>query len=548
MKHQYLILLVAILTLGIGVSAKLVNNDKYFEIIKNIEIFSNVYKELNKNYVEEIDPGELMRTGIDAMVGSLDPFTNYISENQVERYRINAQGRYEGIGILVGSIEKKTTILEVTEGGPANVAGIKAADIILAINGVSVIEKSEDEVNQIMRGSPGTDIKIKVERPGTDKSMEFNVSRDELNIPNVPVAEILEGNIAYVSLTTFTQDAGKNVEEALQKLKKESNVNFKGIILDLRDNGGGLLREAIAVSNVFIDQGKPIVSTRGKVLERDQSYNTMKKPFDLDTPLAILINKSSASASEIVSGVIQDYDRGILVGQRSYGKGLVQNTQEVGYNSRVKLTTSKYYIPSGRCIQSVEYKNGEPVEIEDSKRSKFKTVSGRTVLDGGGVSPDIKIVKKDKSEFVQFLESNHLIFSYVTDFVLQNENIEDAATFQFNKYDDFVKFCQIKNITFISESEKLLISFQESLKDSDISSKSESEITAIKSLLINDKADDFIEHKEEIIDIIEEDIISRYYFQKGKILNNLNGDKEILEAISILKDVPKYNSILKPIK
>ncbi len=535
--------LLALATLGLGVSAKLIDNDKYFEIIKNIEIFSNVYKELNQNYVEDIDPGELMRTGIDAMVASLDPFTNYISESQVERYRINTQGRYEGIGILVGMIDGDVTITEVTEGGPANAAGIKAADVIKSINGISVVGKSDDEVNQIMRGAPGTDIELSIARPGTSKQQTIMVSRDEVNIPNVPVAEILDNDVAYVSLTTFTADAGKNIRNALEKLKKEQS-DLKGIILDLRDNGGGLLREAIAVSNIFIPHGKNIVSTKGKVRERDQSYDTRIEPFDVETPVTVLIDKKSASASEIVSGVIQDYDRGVLIGQRSYGKGLVQNTHEVGYNSRVKLTISKYYIPSGRCIQSVEYKNGEPVDIPDEKRSKFKTSNGRTVLDGGGVSPDVKMEKKELSPFVKSLLNEHVIFKYVTEFVLANPSIDSASTFQFNQYDDFVAFAQKEGFNFQSSSDQLIEQLSKELDAIELMDENKSQIATIKASLSKDQSDDFDEFKEEIIDLIEKDIITRYYFQRGKILNRLNGDPEVTEAIAIMKDSKRYNSIL----
>ncbi len=544
-KSIYILSLV-ILCLGFGISAKLVNNDKYFEIIKNIEIYSNVYKELNKNYVEDIDPSVLMRTGIDAMVGSLDPFTNYISETQVVRYQLNTQGRYEGIGILVGNINGEVTITEVTEGGPAQIAGIKAADKILAINGSSVIGKSDDEVNQIMRGAPGTDIQIRVERPGEDKPLDMNVSRDQVNIPNVPVAELLDGDIAYVSLTTFTQQAAANIEKALRKLQKELGSDLQGVVLDLRNNGGGLLREAIAVSNLFVDKGNLIVTTKGKVRERDKSYSTMKNGYNIEVPVTVLINKSSASASEIVSGVIQDYDRGVLIGQRSYGKGLVQNTQEVGYNSRVKLTTSKYYIPSGRCIQSVEYENGEPVDIEEAKRSKFKTINGRTVLDGGGVKPDVVIKKPAKSEFVQALMKDHMIFKYVTNYVLEHTSIDSAATYRFADYDKFVAFCKSKNYSFISKSEKAVEKLQKELNGISLEEKSSTAIESVKNLIAEDKADDYAEHKDVLIDLIEEEIIGRYYYQRGKILNNLNSDPEVQEAISILRDTDRYDAILNP--
>ena len=535
---------IAITILLIGASATIATNDKYFEIVKNIEIFSNVYKELNKNYVEDIDPGQLMRIGIDAMVASLDPFTNYISESQVESYRINAQGRYEGLGILVGSIDKAVTITDVTEGGPADEAGLKIADLIQEVNGVNVLGKSDEEVNQIMRGAAGTNVAITVKRPTTNKTIEVSVARDQFNSPNVPVFEILDGNIAYVSLTTFTQDASKNIKSALKSLEKESDGKFEGIILDLRYNGGGLLREAIDVSNLFIGKGNPIVSTKGKVRDRDQAYDSRRDPYDTETPLTVLINKKSASASEIVSGVMQDYDRGVLIGQRSYGKGLVQNTQEVGYNSRVKLTTSKYYIPSGRCIQSVEYENGEPVDIPDEKRSKFKTTNGRTVLDGGGVSPDIKLDEPKKSEFVQAMIKEKMIFKYATSYVSTHETIDSADVYSFNDFNDFMSFVKKSDFNFDSKSDKKLNQLKMELEKAGLSSETNAQLAEISKVISKNKADDFDENKEVLIDLIEEEIINRYYYQKGKIRSSLNSDVEIKKAIEILRDSNSYNKIL----
>ncbi len=536
--------LIAVVVLLVGASATIVTNDKYFEIVKNIEIFSNVYKELNKNYVEDIDPGHLMRIGIDAMVSSLDPFTNYISESQVESYRINAQGRYEGLGILVGSIDKAVTITDVTEGGPADEAGLKVADIVQSINGVNVIGKSDEEVNQIMRGAAGTNVEMKVKRPTSGETINVSVARDQFNSPNVPVFEILDGNIAYVSLTTFTQDASKNITQALKSLEKESTGDFEGIILDLRNNGGGLLREAIAVSNIFINKNLPIVSTKGKVRDRDQAYDTRMDPYDTETPLTVLINKKSASASEIVSGVMQDYDRGVLIGQRSYGKGLVQNTQEVGYNSRVKLTTSKYYIPSGRCIQSVEYENGEPVDIPDEKRSKFKTTNGRTVLDGGGVSPDIKLEEPKKSEFVRALLKDKVIFKYATSYVKSNATIDSADVYSFKDFDGFMSFVKKSDFEFESKADQKLKELKEALAKQDLDMKASNELKAISSHINSAKTDDFEENKDILVDLIEQEIINRYYYQKGKIRSNLNSDVEIKKAIEILRDSKTYNNIL----
>lgn len=536
--------IVAVLVILLGASAGIMTNDKYFEIVKNIEIFSNVYKELNKNYVEDIDPGELMRIGIDAMVGSLDPFTNYISESQVESYRINNQGRYEGLGILVGLVDKKVTITDVTEGGPADEAGLKVADEILAVNGVDVVGKSDEEVNQIMRGAAGTNVGIKVKRPTTNKTVDVSVARDQFNSPNVPVYEILDGNIAYVSLTTFTEDASRNITNALKALEKESDGEFEGIILDLRNNGGGLLREAIAVSNIFIDKGKPIVSTKGKVRDRDQAYDTRRDPYNTKTPLTVLINKKSASASEIVSGVMQDYDRGVLIGQRSYGKGLVQNTQQVGYNSRVKLTTSKYYIPSGRCIQSVEYKNGEPYDIPDEERSQFKTTNGRIVLDGGGVTPDVKLEEPKKKEFVKALIKSKMIFKYATSYVSEHDSIESADEYRFTDFGQFVKFVEGAGFKFESQKDKKLSKLRKELEESGLGDASKSSLDNLEGIISEDKADDFEENKEILIDLIEEEIINRYYYQKGKIRSSLNSDKEIEEAIRIMRTPAEYNKIL----
>ncbi|MBK6664796.1 MAG: S41 family peptidase [Saprospiraceae bacterium] len=423
----------------VGVAGITIENDKLFEISKNLEIFISVYKELNTNFADELDPSTLMRTAIDAMTHSLDPYTNFVSESQVESYWINEDDKYQGIGARVGLVQKKLMILEAYQGGPALTAGIKSGDEIISVNGVNIEGKKIEEVNAILRGIPGTDIKLSIKKNGSDLAEDINVKRGEVNIPNVPYSGFVADGVGYISLTTFTQNAGSNISKALKELKTK-NPNMSGIILDLRQNGGGLLHEAVNICNIFIPNGEIVVTTKSKVKERDQTFKTQSQPADLEIPLAILIDKRSASASEIVSGVMQDLDRAVLIGQRSFGKGLVQNTKELPYNARLKITTSKYYIPSGRCIQGVEYENGEPKDIPDSQRTKFKTKNGRIVMDGGGVTPDVKLPARNVSAVTQALVDQHIIFDYVNNFCQNKEKIDTIGVFKFTDFTGFTEY------------------------------------------------------------------------------------------------------------
>ena len=520
----------------VGMSAMVIQNDKLFEITKNIEIFANAFQKLNTNYVDEIDPSELMRIGIDAMVSSLDPYTNYISESQVESYRLANEGKYQGMGAIIEKVGDYITIVEAYEDGPSIKAGLKAGDQIVEVNGFKTKGKSTEEMNAIAKGVAGTAMNLRIKRPGEDKEFDVELIRGETIIPNVPYSGRVSDNIGYISLTVFTQNASKNIEDAFRKMKKDGGLD--GVIIDLRSNGGGLLREAIAICNLFLPQGMEVVSTKGKIKERDRSFSTMRPAVDQDIPIVVLTNKRSASASEIVSGVIQDYDRGVVMGQRTFGKGLVQNTEEIGYNSRVKLTTSKYYIPSRRCIQAVKYENGEPVDIPDAERSKFKTKNGRTVLDGGGVTPDVKLPAKEQSEYTKALIADHILFQYVNQFVAENDSIDAPGEFNFNEYDSFKSFVRASNFDFKSEMEKEL----EKLRDqsSDLTTEFDGLLAAIES-----NQEGFLDtYKDEITKEIEVQIATRYYFQSGKAKQKLNGDSEVQEAIALLNDMKKYNEIL----
>lgn len=540
MKRIVLYLAVPVILIG-AVSFSYVN-DKYFEISKNIEIFSNLYKELNTNYVDELDPGALMKIGADAIMESLDPFTNYYSETQIEGFQYLVEGKFDGIGANTKKIGDYVTITEVFKNSPALKAGLKPGDQFLSINKTDAKGKSKSDVLMFLKGAPGTEVEILVNRPGSKEPINISVMRGGSSVPNVPYSGFVSDNIGYISLTTFTNNAGRNVSNALRDLKTE-NPDITGVVLDLRDNGGGYLREAINVCNVFIGKGEEVVSTRGKVKDWDKSYSTRNEPVDAEIPVAVLINKNSASASEIVSGVIQDLDRGVLLGQRSYGKGLVQNQKDIGYNAKIKLTTAKYYIPSGRCIQSVEYENGEPKNIPDEDRAKFSTRKGRVVLDGGGVKPDIYLDPPNNPTIINSLQYQNVIFNYVTEFVLKNPTIDSADAFAFTDYKDFISHVKKSDFKYTTDTEKTLKKLNEVIEKEEMSEQLDDKLKTIKKLITAEKEKHLTEYKDQIVRLIEKDIVSRYYYQYGKIRNKLKNDPELTKAIEVLNG-DAYNQVL----
>ncbi len=533
-----------IIVSAVLMSYTVVNNDKLYEISKNIEIFVKVYKELNANYVDDIDPGQLMRTGIDAMVNSLDPYTNYISESQVESYRISAEGKYDGIGASVKKIGDYITIVEPYAGSPLVEAGIEAGDQVIEVNGESTKGKTTEEVTQFVRGVPGTTLKLKVKQASNGQMKTIDLERGAIDIPNVPYSGIIRDNVGYISLTTFTPNASKNIRRAIKDLKKEDE-NLQGLILDLRDNGGGLLREAISICNLFVNKGEEVVFTRGKVKERDQNFSTQAEPLDTELPLVVLINKKSASASEIVSGVMQDLDRGVIMGQRSYGKGLVQNTKDLGYNSRVKLTTSKYYIPSGRCIQSIEYEDGEPVDIPDHKRSSFKTKNGRPVLDGGGVTPDVALEAPFTPVVLKNLAEENVIFNFTTDYLKGKTKPDSIEMVKFNDFEKFVSFVNNSKFKYETETEKKIDELKETIEEERLSNELNNEFKALQTKINAEKEKAIRANERAIVDAIQKEMATRYFLQEGKAFQKLSDDSEIEAAIDLVLDENKYNSILK---
>lgn len=520
--------------------------NKYFEIAKNIEIFTNVYKEVNTNYVDELNPSELMRTGIEAMLATLDPYTNYIGEAEIEDFTMTMRGRYSGIGASIrkSAYDDLPVVEELFEGFPAAEAGIVVGDEILAVDGITTEGKRSEDVDKILKGTVNSTIRLQMRRPSTGKAYEVTVKRAEVDIPNVPYYGMIDDEIGYITLTTFTQDAGANVGNALKALQKDHDL--KGVVLDLRDNGGGMLIEAVNVCNVFIGQGELITAMRGKVKEKDVSFSTKQPAIAPDLPLAVLINGKSASASEIVSGAIQDLDRGVLVGQQSFGKGLVQNTLDVGYKSRVKVTTAKYYIPSGRCIQAVSYKDGLPVHIPDSLRAVFKTRNGRQVLDGGGVAPDLKIPARAEAPVVDALLEQHILFNYATRYAQQRDSIGAMRAFALTDadYNDFLAYVQSVGFTYQTASEKQLEALQAAAQNEGYTDQLRADFAATLQKIKAAKADDLTKYKAVIKDLLEREIAKRYYYEEGKIQLGLKNDAEVKTAIGVLKDEARYRRIL----
>ena len=535
--------LAALALLAVGLfSFKKLDNGKYFEIAKNLEIFAQAYKELNHSYVDELDPGQLMRRGMDAMLEGLDPFTNYISETDIEGYRYLTEGKYNGLGAQSKKMGDWVVITEIYENSPAHKAGLKVGDAITTVDGQNAKGRTEQQVEEFVRGFPGTEVDLGIRRPGEAKDLKITLKRDEVTVPNVPHSGLVDAGIGYVNLTTFTQEAGDNVANAILEMKKKS-PGLKGIILDLRDNGGGLLTEGVNTANVFLPKGEFIVSTKGKVPEWDRSFKTLNQPVDPEIPLVVLIDHMSASASEIVCGAIQDLDRGVLMGQLSYGKGLVQNTKEVGFNARIKLTTAKYYIPSGRCIQAVRYKDGEPVHIPDAERAQFRTRGGRTVLDGGGVKPDVELPLDTATGVVRALLEQYVIFDYVTQWSVKNAKPDSIETFEFRDWDGFAQFVASKNFDYETRSEQKL----KELKA--IATKEgyplTAEIASVEAKIKAEKKAELAQNKARIVREIEQEIIGRYFFQRGKVRKNLKNDPEVEAAVKLLNDPARYKKILK---
>lgn len=522
-----------------------IDDEKYFEMNKAIETFGSVFKSLHSNYVDELNSGDLVKTAIDAMLAKLDPYTNFYPESEMEEVKLQYLGQYGGIGALIHYKNGIVYISEPYEGLPAYKAGVKAGDAILSIDGESAKGKTSNQVSEKLRGQAGTEIELELERDG--KIIKKTFRREDIQLPNVPYFGMIDSVVGYIKLNEFTKEASKHVQEAFENLKRQ---NMQYLIFDLRGNGGGLLQEAVNIVNLFVDKGQVVVSTKAKTVEKNSVFKTTKKAIDTKIPIVVLIDGTSASASEIVSGSLQDFDRAVIMGQCSFGKGLVQNILPLIYNSQIKVTVSKYYIPSGRCIQAIDYshrdKDGNANKIPDSLRTAFKTKGGRTVYDGLGIEPDITIAPEYASNIAIALISKFLCFDYATKFVKENPNIASAKDFEITDeiYNDFIEFLKDKDYDYTTTSEKILDDLITSAKKEKLGENTLKEIELIKTQIAEDKKEDLIKYKEDIKEILLSEIVVRYYNQKGRIEALLKHDNEVKEATKLLYDQKQYNKTL----
>lgn len=521
--------------------------DRYFEIAKNLDIFATLFKEVNALYVDEVNPNEVIKVGIDAMLASLDPYTNYIPEDDIEDFRTQSTGQYGGIGAITSRLDGKIKVVMLMEGYSAEKNGLKIGDEVIKINDVDVRGLSRDETSDLMKGQANTPVSLTVIRYGNPEPITLNFKREKVKISNVPYYGMVTNDVGYVKLTEFTMQAGREVKDAVSELKDQG---AKKVILDLRGNPGGLLIEAVNITNVFLPKGKDVVSTKGKLTENNATYKTLNNPVDVDIPLAVLINNGSASASEIVAGTIQDYDRGVIVGQKSFGKGLVQITRPLSYNAQLKVTTAKYYTPSGRCIQALDYSyrnpDGSVGKIPDSLKMAFKTSNGRTVYDGGGIDPDISTEPEPLSPIGYSLYSKGLIFDYATKYHFEHPSIASAKTFKLTdtEYEEFKNWLSDKDYSYSTQAESDLNELLEDAHEEKYYESIKDGIEAIRTKLADSKKNDLNEFKDQIRLLLEDEIVSRYYLERGSVESGFDSDAEVKKAVEILNNPKEYNRIL----
>lgn len=545
MKKRYylpLILLVALVAFSFSRPA-----ERYFEIAKNLDIFATLFKEVNALYVDEVNPNTLVRTGIDAMLTSLDPYTNYIPEDEVEDFRTINTGQYGGIGAITREIGKRTVVTMIMEGYGAQKGGLKIGDEVLKIDDLELSKLSREQSSQLMKGQVGTPVALTVKRVGVDKPLRLEFKREKIKVSNVPYFGLIGKDVAYIHLSDFTPDAGKEVKNALVTLKEQG---AKSVILDLRGNPGGLLIEAVNICNLFLPKGKLVVSTKGKIPENNLSYETLNNPADTEIPVTVLINRGSASASEIVAGTLQDYDRAIVIGEKSYGKGLVQVSRPLSYNSQLKVTTAKYYTASGRCIQVLDYAHrrddGSVGSIPDSLKRAFKTSAGRTVYDGGGIEPDIKVTAEEAHPLTQVLFEKGLLFDFATQYVNGKTQPVDARNFSLtdDEYQQFVTWMKDKDYAYKTYLEYGVQQLTEEAKKEKYYTEIKAQLDQIQKRIEESKKNELTLHKDQIKMLLEEEIVSRYHLEKGGIETGFKYDQDIKKATEIVHNIPQYRKLL----
>lgn len=548
MRRRNRAALILLVVVGLSLLSFTPPAERYFEIAKNLDVFASLFKEVNALYVDEINPNKIIRTGIDAMLESLDPYTNFISEDEVEDFRTLNTGQYGGIGAVTRHINNRTVVTMVNENYPAFKNGLKIGDEVLKMDGIDLATLSMEEANRLMKGQVGTSVRLTVKRMGSEKPIDLEFKREKIKISNVPYFGMVANDVGYVQLTEFTPDAGKEVKTAIVSLKEKG---AKNIIIDLRGNPGGLLIESVNICNLFIPKGKKVVDTKGKVENSNITYETLNSPVDLDIPVVVIISRGSASASEIVAGTLQDYDRAVILGERSFGKGLVQIPRPLSYNAQVKITTAKYYTPTGRCIQVLDYahrrEDGSVSSIPDSLKQEFLTTRGRKVYDGGGIDPDIAVEAEEPAIISQVVYGNGFLFDYATLFAFKHPTITDSKSFNLTdqEYLDFVNWMKNKSYTFKSPLEIDLAELTSEAKREKYYDDLKPQLDEIQARLTESKNTELTRHKDQIKKLLEREIVTRYYFEKGSVETGFKYDQEVKAAIDVLHNQPEYKKILK---
>jgi carboxyl-terminal processing protease len=531
--------------------------DTYFEVAKNIDIFAKVMREVMTNYVDEVEPNQFTRFGLDAMLKTLDPYTDFISASDIDDYRFVTTGQYGGIGALIGVRDNRVIVSEIYVGTPADKAGLRAGDQILQIDNENLQSKSytPEQVSGMLKGQPKTAVKLRIQRINVAEPITLSLSREDIKLPNIEYAGLLpgeQGPVAYVVLAQFRPNAGPEVRKALELLRTKAGVPLKGIILDLRNNPGGLLNEAINVSNLFVAKGERIVETKGRMENMSAVHTAPNSPFDIETPLVVLVNQRAASASEIVAGVVQDLDRGVIVGRRSYGKGLVQTTLPLSYQAQIKITTARYYTPSGRCIQAIDYKHndadGGVVTRADSTKQAFTTRRGRKVQDGGGIEPEVKVADREFHKITVDLATQNHIFDFATEYRSTHDKLAAPGDFTVDAalFDQFVEFVRARKFSYRSPAEQELAGVEDQLKKENYAEKVAPMLASLKEALKAQAAADMQNYREEVSLLLKRELVGRYYYQTGEHETTLKDDADIREAIKVLSEPARYTALLRP--
>ena len=546
--------IISTLLLSCFIATGIQADDKHkLQLAKQLSIYNSIVKELNLFYVDSIMPEKMINRSIDAMLRNLDPYTEYYPEDESEELKMMTTGKYAGIGSVIRyHTGKNTTVIaEPYENMPAYKAGLKAGDILLSINGTPVQGMNTDSVSDLLRGEAGTTVTLEIERPGKKGKMNVKIERASIALPPISYYGMQANNTGYILLESFTENCSKEMRHAIVELKKQGAKSF---VIDLRGNGGGLLNEAVEIVNLFVPKNKTIVTTKGKTKQSNEIYKTKREPIDTESPIAILVDGQTASASEIVAGSLQDLDRAVIIGSRTFGKGLVQSTRQVSGGGFLKLTTAKYYIPSGRCVQALDYShmidNGRSSRMPDSLTNVFHTAAGREVRDGGGIRPDIEPKPEELSTLLYYLMQDMAIFDFATEFAIKNKHIEAADSFTISDevYKEFAEHLKSTGFNYDLQSAKMIAELKKMIEFEGLSEMTRTEIESLEKKLQTNLGHSLEHFAKDVKHLLADEIVKRYHGQKGEIIYNLREDPDLKEAYVILNDRKRYDSILSPAK